>query len=335
MRVAVDGMGGDNAPDGIVAGAVKAHRELGVRILLTGPRADLSKALDLADASPTGGIEVVEAPDVIGMDEADPALAVRRRRESSVSVAARLVSDGRADAFFSAGATGAAMGASVLEVGRIRGARPAIATVLPFPGAPTVLLDSGANVEVRPEHLASFAVLGSVFAEVALGLGEPRVGLLSIGEEPGKGNELAKAAFPLLEACGVRFVGNVEGRDIPSDAVDVVVTDGFTGNVVLKLLEGFATFLMGELLRIFGASEEHERAADVLLPELLELRGTLDPEGTGGAHLLGVRGVCIIGHGSSGADGVRAAIDVAARAVDGGLVDRMTEGLGQRSSREH
>lgn len=328
--VAVDAMGGDDAPGEIVAGAVRARRELGVEVLLAGPEADVRKALEGADAEPGPGLEIVDAPDVIAMDEADPALAVRRRRDSSVSVAARLVRDGRADAFFSAGATGAALGAAVLEVGRIRGARPAIATVLPFPGAQTVLLDSGANVDSRPEHLASFAVLGSTFAASTLGVAEPKVGLLSVGEEPGKGNELAKAAYPLLEGSGVRFVGNVEGRDIASDRVDVVVTDGFTGNVVLKLLEGFAKYLMEQLLEIFGSSEETKRAADVLLPDLLELRTALDPESTGGAHLLGVRGVCIIGHGSSGPDAVRAALDVAVRAVEGGLVDRMTEGSRQR-----
>ena len=272
--------------------------------------------------------EIVEAPETIPMDDPDPARAVRAKRNASVSVAARLVKDGRADAFFSAGATGAALAAGVLHTGRIRGiARPGIATVLPFPGAATVLLDAGANADSRPDHLAGFAMLGSVFAEVSLGIAEPRVGLLSVGEEPGKGNELVKEAYPLIEALGLRFVGNIEGRDIPAGAADVVVTDGFTGNVVLKLLEGFSKFLMEQLLELFDRDDQTRKAADVLLPGLLELRSALSPDTYGGAQLLGVKGVCIIGHGSSNAGAVRAAMAAAVRAVDGRLVERVSERL--------
>jgi glycerol-3-phosphate acyltransferase PlsX len=191
-----------------------------------------------------------------------------------------------------------------------------------------VLLDAGANADVRPEHLAGFAVLGSVFAQVRLGLERPRVGLLSIGEEPGKGNELAAAAFPLLEAAGLNFIGNVEGRDLPSDRVDVVVTDGFTGNVVLKTLEGFGRFLMNELLAVMAASEQAKAAAEVLMPDLLKLAATLSADSYGGAHLLGVKGVCIIGHGSSNAEAVRNALRIASSTVEGGLVGAVTERLG-------
>ncbi len=320
-------MGGDHAPDEIVAGALRAHSE-GFHILLAGPSDRLEKLLADAGSTPGDGLAIVDAQDVIAMDDHDPARAVRSRRNSSIGVACRLVRDGRADAVFSAGSTGAALAGAVLETGRIRGiARPAIALVLPFPEAPTVLVDAGANADVRPEHLAGFALLGSIFATVRLGLERPRVGLLSVGEEPGKGNELVKAAYPLLQQADIEFIGNVEGRDIPSGSVDVVVTDGFTGNVVLKLLEGFAGFLMGELMKIFTADDAAKAAAKVLMPGLGELSHTLSPESHGGAHLLGVKGVCIIGHGSSSADAVLSALRIAAQTVDGGLVGKIAERL--------
>ena len=321
-------MGGDNAPGEIVAGAVQAANEDGARVLLVGPTEQINKALADAGGQTSDSIEVVEAPDLIAMDDHDPARAVRTKRQSSISVASRLVKEGRADAVFSAGSTGAALAGAVLETGRIRGvARPAIGVILPFPGAATVLVDAGANADVRPEHLANFGLLGSVFAKIRLGLDAPRVGLLSIGEEPGKGNELARTAYPLLEASGLNFIGNVEGRDVPTDAVDVVVTDGFTGNVVLKLLEGFGKFLFSQLLEIFSATQEAKDAAKVVLPGLMELGSTLSPETHGGAHLLGVKGVCIIGHGSSSAAAVRAAVRVATETVEAGLVAEITQAL--------
>lgn len=328
--VAVDAMGGDNAPGEIVAGAVQAVTEDGASVLLVGRTAAIEKAL--AESGGTGphvedgGIEIVDAPDVIAMDDPDPARAIRSKRGSSIGVASRLVKDGRADAVFSAGSTGAALAGAVLETGRIRGvARPAIGVILPFPGAPTVLVDAGANADVRPEHFAGFALLGSVFARIRLGLDAPRVGLLNVGEEPGKGSELCKAVFPLLEASGLNFIGNVEGRDVPTDRVDVVVTDGFTGNVVLKLLEGFGKFLFEQLLEIFSATDEAKEAAKVVLPGLLELGSTLSPETHGGAHLLGVKGVCIIGHGSSSAQAVRSAVRIATETVQAGLVAEIAE----------
>lgn len=323
-------MGGDNAPVSIVEGAVRA-RVGGAHILLTGPEAQLREVLATAGGEIGDGMEIVDAPDVIAMDHPDPARAVRSNRGSSMGVAARLVKQGRADAVFSAGSTGAALAAGVLEVGRIRGVgRPAIGLVLPFGDHPTVLCDAGANADVRPEHLVGFAILASTFAEACLGVAEPRVGLLSVGEEPGKGNELAKAAYPLLQSAGVRFIGNVEGRDIPTDAVDVVVTDGFTGNVVLKLLEGFGRFLMGELMRVITATEESKAASEVLMPGLLELAGELSPDSYGGAVLLGVKGVCIIGHGSSSADAVEAALRLASQTVESGLVETVVERLGRQ-----
>jgi glycerol-3-phosphate acyltransferase PlsX len=327
-------MGGDHAPDEIVAGAAQAATD-GSHILLVGDRERIEKCLEVVGGSPggavlpPGSIEIDEANDVIAMDDHDPARAVRSRKDASISVAAHLVKEGRADAVFSAGSTGAALAAGVLYTGRLRGVpRPAIAIVLPFAPSPTVLLDAGANADVRPEHLQNFAVLGSVFARVRLGVENARVGLLSIGEEPGKGSELVKLAFPLLEQAGVNFIGNVEGRDIPTDAVDVVVTDGFTGNVALKLLEGFAKYLMGELLNIFGASEEAKEAAKVVMPGLLDLSTTLSPDSQGGAHLLGTKGVCIIGHGSSNVAAVRSALQITAETVQAGLVAEIAKAIG-------
>ena len=328
-RVAVDAMGGDNAPGQIVAGALQAVAD-GVHVLLVGREADLKEA----GASPSDGLEIVDAAEVIAMDDPDPAKAVRSKRGSSVAVASRLVKEGRADAVFSAGSTGAALAAGVLEVGRIRGvARPALALVLPFRGSPTVLIDAGANADVRPEHLVGFAALGSVFAQTTLGVDKPRVGLLSVGEEPGKGNELAKQAFVQLEAAIPEFIGNVEGRDIPTDRVDVVVTDGFTGNVVLKTLEGFGRFLMNELLGVFTSTEDAKEASKVLMPGLLELAATLSPDSYGGAHLVGVKGVCIIGHGSSNAEAVRNALRVASSTVEAGLVGAVAGRLGKEGGR--
>ena len=328
-------MGGDHAPGEIVAGGVRAATDDGAHVLLVGRTDEIEKALADAGAQASDTIEVVDAPDVIAMDDPDPARAIRSKRGSSIGVASRLVKEGRADAVFSAGSTGAVLAAGVLETGRIRGVgRPAIGLILPFPGAPTVLVDAGANADVRPEHMVGFAVLGSVFARIRLGLDAPRVGLLSVGEEPGKGNELAKATFPMLEASDVNFIGNVEGRDLPTDRVDVVVTDGFTGNVVLKTLEGFGKFLFDQLLQIFSASDEAKEAAKVVMPGLLELGSTLSPETHGGAHLLGTKGVCIIGHGSSSADAVRAAVRIASETVEAGLTDEIARTIGTRSNEE-
>jgi len=331
-RIAVDAMGGDHAPDEIVAGAAQAATD-GSHILLVGDPDRIGKALAEAGAQAGDDIEIVPASDVIAMDDPDPAHAVRRRRDSSISVAARLVKDGRADAVFGAGSTGAALAAAVLETGRIRGvARPAIAIVLPFAPSPTVLLDAGANADCRPEHLAGFAVLGSVFSRVRFGIEEPRVGLLSIGEERGKGSELVVEATPLIEALDVNFIGNVEGRDIPTDRVDVVVTDGFTGNVALKLMEGFAKYLLGELLGVFSATDEAKEAAKVVMPGLLGLAETLSPDSQGGAHLLGTKGVCIIGHGSSNAAAVRSALKIASDTVSAGLVSEIAAKLADSSA---
>ena len=319
LPIAVDAMGGDNAPTAIVAGARRAVEELGIPVVLVG------RAAELGD---TGGLEVIEASEVIEMD-ADAGSSVRKMKDSSLVRAAEAVRDGKASAMVSAGNTGATMASALLRMGRIKGVqRPAIATPIPVPGAdtPTVLLDAGANAECSAEWLVQFAQMGAVFAKQRFGIASPRVGLLSIGEEPTKGNPLVKETHKLLAegswigATGAQFIGNVEGRDIMTDDVDVVVTDGFTGNVALKTLEGSLKSIINSLLAAFDSSDEARAAAAVLWPSLLPLYDSLDPENTGGAMLLGVDGVCIISHGSSSDRAMVNAIRVAADMVTADVV---------------
>ena len=307
LPIAVDAMGGDKAPDEIVTGARQAAAELGVSVLLVGAPDRIGD---------TGGLEVLPASEVIEMAD-DPAQGVRRKKDSSLVRAAEAVRDGRASAMVSAGNTGATMASALLRMGRLKGVqRPAIATPIPVPGSlPTVLLDAGANTECTAQYLVQFAQMGSAFYGERYGVTEPRVGLLSIGEEAGKGTPLVKETHALLAAgAGVKFVGNVEGRDLMTDAVDVVVTDGFTGNVALKTLEGALRFFMGVVTS--------RLPADALTP-LLPVASELDPDTTGGAMLLGVDGVCIISHGSSGPRAVVGAVRLAAEMVEAGLVDRL------------
>jgi glycerol-3-phosphate acyltransferase PlsX len=313
LPVALDAMGGDRAPGEIVKGARQAAESHGIAVVLVGRRAELGDV---------GDLPVIEAGEVIGMDE-DPTGGVRRKKDSSLVRSAEAVRDGRASAMLSAGNTGAAMTAALLKMGRIKGvARPAIATPIPVPGStPTVLLDAGANAEVQPEWLVTFGQMGGVYARLRFGIERPRVGLLSIGEEPGKGDTLRKEAYELLGAApNVDFIGNVEGRDVMTDQVDVVVTDGFTGNVVLKTLEGGMRTVVRALLEAFASKPEYKEASDLLMPALLPLYETLDPETYGGAMLLGVDGVCIISHGSSSARAIVNALLVAQEMVAVDLV---------------
>jgi glycerol-3-phosphate acyltransferase PlsX len=322
LPVAIDAMGGDKAPDEIVAGAHRAVAELGVDVLLVG-RPEVLGPL-------AGDLEVLPASEVIAMD-ADPAAAVRKLKDSSLVRAAEAVRDGLASAMVSAGNTGATMGSALLRMGRIKGVkRPAIATPIPVPGStPTVLLDAGANAECTADLLVQFAQMGAVFAHERYGIDAPRVGLLSIGEEPGKGTPLVKETHALLsdavalKAAGGTFIGNVEGRDVMTDGVDVVVTDGFTGNVVLKTLEGGLRTLVGAIFEAFGSSPEAQAASEVLLPALLPLYTAVDPDNTGGAMLLGVDGLCLISHGSSSATAIVNAVRVARELHDAGIVDRL------------
>jgi glycerol-3-phosphate acyltransferase PlsX len=307
LPVAVDAMGGDRAPGEIVAGALRAAEELGIEVALVGPE-DLD----------TKGLPRIAASEVIEMGE-DPAGGVRRKKDATLVRAAEAVRDGTASAMVSAGNTGAAMAAALLRMGRIKGvSRPAIATVLPVPGSTraTVLLDAGANAECQPEWLVQFAQMGSVFARHRFGLDAPRVGLLSIGEENTKGNTLVKETHALLEdAAGVTFIGNVEGRDILTDDVDIVVTDGFSGNVVLKSLEGALPAIMGAVEQALTATDDLAIRFEPMRPALDALYESLEPESFGGAMLLGVRGVCIISHGSSSGKAMFNAINMAREMV--------------------
>jgi phosphate acyltransferase len=311
LVVAVDAMGGDRAPDEVVAGARRAAEESGIEILLVGrPEA-------LGD---TGGLAVVPATEVIEMGD-DPGAAVRRKKDASLVRAAEAVRDGKAAAMFSAGNTGAAMASALLRMGRIKGvSRPAVATPLPVPGTtPTVLLDAGANAECQAAWLVQFAQMGSAYARARYALEQPRVGLLSIGEESGKGNSLVKEAHALLaEAGGLRFIGNVEGRDLLTPDVDVVVTDGFSGNVALKAMEGALALLSG------AVEEALSPDAWAVVQPVLE---GLDPEAYGGAMLLGVEGVCVIGHGASSATAVANGIVVAAELASGDLVSALRSAI--------
>ena len=317
LPVAVDAMGGDKAPAEIVEGARRAAEERGVGILLVGPPEQVGE---------THGLELVACTEVIGMDE-DPAGGVRRKKDSSLVRAAELVRDGRASAMVSAGNTGATMAAALLRMGRLPGVqRPCIATPLPRLGrTPAVLVDAGANAECTPAMLVQFAQMGAAYVSARFGTESPSVGLLSIGEEPTKGTPLVKETHGLLAeeaaAGSFEFVGNLEGRDLLPSPADVIVTDGFTGNVTLKALEGSLRFLFDTLLGVFGTDDDTRAAATVLLPHLLPLAAEFEPENTGGAMLLGTDGVCVISHGSSNATAMLNAVLLAHDCAARGLVD--------------
>ncbi len=312
VRVAVDAMGGDRGPAEVVAGA-RAAASPQLHPIIVGP-AGLE----------TGGLDLAEAPDVIGMDE-KPAEVVRSKPQSSLVAACRLVGEGRADAVVSAGNTGAMLAASLLELRRIKGVRrPAIAVPIPSPRGPTVLLDAGANADARPEDLLQFAQMGAVFAEEVLEVEEPEVRLLSIGEEAEKGNQLTIEAHELLASSTLNFRGNTEGRDLLAGAADVVVTDGFTGNVTLKLLEGTIKSLL-EAFRAEITSTTRGKVGGLLIrPAARRLRERLDPDTYGGAYLLGLRGLVVIAHGNSSARAITNAVRLAARGVENDIVGRLT-----------
>jgi glycerol-3-phosphate acyltransferase PlsX len=323
LPIAVDVMGGDKGPAEIVAGAREAAERFGVPVVLVGrPEA----------IEDPGDLEVWPASEVIDMAD-DAMQGVRRKKDASMVRAAEAVRDGRASAMVSAGNTGAAMASALLRMGRISGvARPAIATMLPVPGcSPTVLLDSGANAECTAPWLLQFAQMGAAYAVLRLGKAEPTVGLLSIGEEKSKGNELVKDAHALLAEAGSlsagRFIGNVEGRDLVTDTADVVVTDGFTGNVALKTLEGALRMFVDAMLKAMTSTEEAREAMKVLLPALLPLQAELDPDTYGGAALLGVDGICIISHGSSSSRAIMNAVGLAAEMVAGDLVGSIRQAV--------
>lgn len=317
MRIAVDAMGGDHGPAVVVPGAVLGARSFGVGLDLVGRTTDLNTVLNGLD---TTGIDlrIVEAPDEILGDE-HPAQTVRRKPRSSIAVALEAVRDGEAGGMISAGNSGAVMAAALLVLGRVPGIdRPAIASFLPSQGKPSFVLDLGAVTDPRPHHLVQFAQMGSLFVERVLGIANPSVGLLSNGEEPSKGNQLVRDAFPLLtSAPGILFKGNVEGKDITRGIVDVVVTDGFTGNVALKMAEGVGALVTEALRAELTASLPRRLAALVLRPAFRAVRAKLDYSETGGAPLLGVDGTVVIAHGRSDQKAIMNAIGIARRGADG------------------
>ena len=315
IRAAVDALGRRRGPGEVVAGAVDA-RSGSLRPLLFGPTG--------LDAQ---GLTLVETTEVVAMHE-KPAEAVRGKPDSSLVRAVRAVAEGEAEAVVSAGNTGAMLAASLLELRRLPGVmRPAIAVPIPTERGPSVLLDSGANADARPEHLLQFAHMGAVFAEEILGIERPEVRLLSIGEEPEKGNQLTLEAHELLAASDLRFAGNAESRDLLAGAADVVVCDGFTGNIALKLLEGTIRTFLQALRAEITATPRGALGGLLIRPAVRRLRTRLDPDTYGGAYLLGLRGLVVIAHGSSGRTAVANAIRLAARGVEHDVVARLAERL--------
>jgi phosphate acyltransferase len=314
-RIAVDAMGGDRGPEEIVAGALAATSER-ITPVLIGPN-DLD----------TRGLELIEAPDAIAMDE-KPTEAVRAKPKSSLVVACKSVGEGKAEAVVSAGNTGAMLAACLLELRRLPGVRrPGIAVTIPARDGPSVLIDAGANADARPENLVQFAHMGSVFAEEILGIECPEVRLMSIGEEDEKGNQLTIEAHELLRTAHPGFAGNMEGRLLLEGGADVVVVDGFTGNVALKTLEGTITTLLGALRTELGSSLAGKLGGLLIRPGARRLRERLDPETYGGGYLLGLNGLVVIAHGSSTRVAVANAIRLAARGVEHGVVQRLQERL--------
>ena len=322
IRVAVDAMGGDRAPEEIVAGA-RAARADGIVPVLYGPREVIQPlAPDL---------EVVDAPQVVGMHE-KPADAAREKRNSSLFGACRAVGAGEADVVVSAGNTGALLAAGLLEIGRLPDvSRPAIAAPLPARRGPSVLIDAGANADARPEHLLQFAYMGTIFAAEILGIDNPSVGLLSIGEEPEKGNRLTREAHALLAANGLRFVGNVEGRLLLEGAADVVVCDGFTGNMALKVLEGTIRSVLDSFREEMVSSRRGKIGGLMIRPAARGLRRRLDPDTYGGGYLLGLKGLAVVAHGNSSRKAIVSAIQLGARGVEHSVVERMAERLSGRA----
>jgi phosphate acyltransferase len=333
VRIAVDAMGGDHAPLVNVDGAVAAAREYGIASLLVGRTAELEPLLH--DAGYSGSdIEIVEAPEVVSMDEPATA-AIRKKRNSSIRVAANCVRDGRAQGLVSAGHTGAAMVSAKMVVGMIEGVdRPALATVLPNLTGHCLLLDVGANPDTKTPHFREFAVMGSIYAELVFGKKKPSIGLMSIGEEESKGTDKTKEAFKALKETGLNFIGNVEGRDVFNGTVDVIVTDGFTGNVILKVSEALAE-MVENLLR-----EEIKRTLQASVGFLLSrsafrrFKQRLDYSEYGGAPLLGVKGCVIICHGRSSAKAVKNAIRFAAEFSRRNLAEKIQAQIADLHTRE-
>src|SRR5919107_3221105 len=337
-RVVVDAMGSDRAPHPEIDGALAAARDLGSRVILVGQTERVEPELRRCGWRRDGdlGVEFVEASEVIGMDEA-VAQAIRRKKKSSLRIGAKLVAEGLADGFVSAGNTGAAMATAKMVIGMLPGVdRPALAALIPTKaGKPVLLLDVGANSDCKPHQMAQFAIMGDAYSRSVLGTNRPAVGLMSIGEEEAKGNELTKEAFPLLrELSSLNFVGNVEGRDVFTGAVDVIVTDGFTGNVMLKLSEGLTEAVITLIKRELSASVITKTGAVLARPAFQNLKKRLDYAEYGGAPLLGVRRIVVVGHGSSNARAIRNAVRNVKEFSERGAQERIERGIAETNAQQ-
>jgi len=322
MLIALDSMGGDRAPREAVAGAVQAARQLDVDIALVGPRGLLEN--ELARHSPLpSGIRLAEAGESVAMDDS-PAQTVRKKRDASINVAMRLLKDGEAAAVVSAGNTGAVVASALLNLGRLPGiARPAIGALLPSSEHGVLMLDAGANAECKPSYLVQFAYMGSAYMRSMFGITRPRVGLLNIGEEENKGDDLARDVHQKLKKARLNFIGNVEGRDIGEGAVDVVVTDGFTGNVAMKVSEASVDFVLSRLKQLLMSRLQYKLAALALRQAFYDMRRHFDYSEYGGVPLLGVKGVVIVAHGRSDANAFKNALRTAQEAVAAGVLEAL------------
>ncbi|MGA9350522.1 MAG: phosphate acyltransferase PlsX [Anaerolineae bacterium] len=326
MKIVLDAMGGDHAPPVAVEGGVWAAREYGIEVVLAGREEDVQRELAKHDTSGLS-LPIVHASQVIEMEE-HPAAAVKAKRDSSMVVGMDLVKRGEAEAFVSAGNSGGVMAAALFRLGRIRGIkRPALSTIYPTTPGLCFMLDVGANTDCKPEYLLQFAYMGVAYAERVLGIANPRVGIVSNGEEEGKGSILVQEAHQLLKKSGLNFIGNVEGKDIPAGMADVVVTDGFTGNVIGKLSEGLAASLLSIIKEEIKKSPIATVGALLARPAFEQVRKRLDYAEFGGAPLLGVDGVVIVAHGRSNAKAIKNAVRVAKQAVEGGMLAAIKEGL--------
>lgn len=330
MRIGVDVMGGDNAPEKIIEGAIKALPDIDGQIILVGATQIIKEELKKYDYN-SDKLEITAAPQVIEMGET-PAKAVRQKKDSSVVVGANLVKENEVDALVSAGSTGAAMAAGLLRIGRIKGVkRPAIAAIVPTLKGETLILDVGANVDSQPGNLVQYALMGEIYAEEILHKPQAKVGLLSVGEEEEKGNELTKETYKLLENIDINFIGNIEGRDIFSTTCDVVVCDGFTGNIVLKTSEGLASTVFEMLKTELDKNLVNKLGAFLMKSGLKNLKKKMDYTEYGGAPLLGIDGVVIISHGSSGSKAIKNAINVAQEAVEKEVLHQIKENINERT----
>lgn len=327
MRIAIDAMGGDNAPQEIIQGALEALKlNTDIHIILVGQEEEIKKYLP-GNVTPVR-VSIVHCTEVIAMHD-HPATAYRRKKDASITVATRLVKEGKADAVVSAGSTGGQMVAALFGLGRIEGIdRPAIGTVFPSVKGPKLLLDAGANTDCKPENLLQFAQMGRVYAQQILGIKDPKVALISNGEEPTKGNELTIKTHELLKvSSGLNFTGNIEGRDVLSGKSDVMVCDGFVGNTILKVLEGTASTIFTLLKEEINKSTRSKLGALLMLPAIKGLKGRMDYSAYGGAPLLGVKGVSIICHGSSKSPAIMNAIRVASDCVQNDFVGALAQSV--------